>query len=100
VPVTVNNFIRAESDLYMGSFLKDSGGDLGKFDHRREVASVERQTVIRLNCDTVYSSALFDLDAGPVTITLPDAGRRFMSLQVVSEDHYTRWWSTRPVRSR
>jgi hypothetical protein len=36
----------------------------------------------------MYSSALFDLEAGPVTITLPDAGKRFRSMQVISEDHY------------
>ncbi len=44
--------------------------------------------MIRLNRDTLYSSAVVDLDAGPVTVTLPDAGKRFMSLMVVSEDHY------------
>ena len=38
--------------------------------------------MIRLNRDTLYSSAVFDLDAGPVTITLPDAGKRFMSMLV------------------
>ena len=31
---------------------------------------------------------MFDLDAGPVTITMPDAGKRFMSLMIVNEDHY------------
>jgi hypothetical protein len=87
-PVTVDNFVRAESDLYFGGILKDSGGAPGKFHHRREVASVDNQTVIRLNRDTMYSSALFDLEAGPVTITLPDAGERFRSMQVISEDHY------------
>src|SRR6185369_12206238 len=87
-PVTVDNFVRAESDLYFGRILEDSGGALGKFNHRREVASVDHQTVIRLNRDTMYSSAVFDLDAGPVTITLPDAGKRFRSMQVISEDHY------------
>ena len=87
-PVTVDNFVRAESDLYFGGLLKDSGGALGKFNHRREVASVDHQTVIRLNRDTMYSSALFDLDAGPVKITLPDAGKRFRSMQVISQDHY------------
>ncbi|HEX9073061.1 MAG TPA: DUF1214 domain-containing protein, partial [Pseudolabrys sp.] len=46
------------------------------------------QTVIRLNRDTLYSSAVFDLDAGPVKITLPNAGKRFMSMQVINEDHY------------
>jgi hypothetical protein len=85
-PVTVDNFIRAESDLYMGNMVKD--GSLGKFVHRREPAAIDDQTVIRLNRDTLYSAAVFDLDAGPVTITLPDAGKRFMSLQVISEDHY------------
>ena len=88
VPVTADNFVRAESDLYFGGILKDSGGALGKFNHRREMASVDHQTVIRLNRDTMYSSALFDLAAGPVTITLPDAGKRFRSMQVTSEDHY------------
>lgn len=88
VPVTVMNFPRAESDLYMGGVLKDSGGALGKFNHRREPASIDNQTVIRLNRDTLYSSAIFDLDAGPVTITMPDAGKRFMSLQIINEDHY------------
>ena len=31
---------------------------------------------------------MFDLDAGPVKITLPNAGKRFMSMMVVNEDHY------------
>ncbi len=88
ISVTVDNFIRAESDLYMGNLAKESGG-LAKLHHRREPASIDDQTVIRLNRDTLYSSAVFDLDAGPVTITLPDAGTRFMSLMVVSQDHYT-----------
>jgi hypothetical protein len=86
-PVTVENFIRAESDTYLGNFVKESGG-LGKLAHRREVASVDQQTVIRLNRDTLYSSAVFDLDAGAVTVTLPDAGGRFMSMMVVNQDHY------------
>jgi hypothetical protein len=88
VPVSVDNFIRAESDLYFGGIVKDSGGTIGKFNHRRKPASIDNQTVIRLNRDTLYSSALFDLDAGPVTITLPDAGKRFRSMQLINEDHY------------
>ncbi|MEQ7921278.1 DUF1254 domain-containing protein [Xanthomonas sp. WHRI 1810A] len=87
VPVTVDNFIRAESDQYISALVKDGG--LGKLHHRREPASIEHQTVIRLNRDTLYSSGVFDLDAGPVTITMPDPGKRFMALQVINEDHYT-----------
>jgi hypothetical protein len=86
IPVTVDNFARAETDLYFGNIVKD--GALGKFLHRREPAAIDNQTIIRLNRDTLYSSAVFDLDAGPVTITLPDAGQRFMSLLIINEDHY------------
>jgi hypothetical protein len=87
VPVTVQNFARAESDLYIAGLIKDSGG-IAKFSHRREPADIDHQTVIRLNRDTLYSSAAFDLDAGPVTISMPDPGKRFMSLQIINEDHY------------
>jgi hypothetical protein len=86
-PVTVDNFVRAESDLYIGSLAKQGG--LGKLLHRREAADIDHQTVIRLNRDTLYSSGVFDLDAGPVTITLPDPGTRYMALQIINEDHYT-----------
>lgn len=86
VPVTVDNFTRAESDLYMGNSVKEAG--IGKLFHRREPASIDNQIIIRLNRDTLYTSGIFDLDAGPVTITMPNAGKRFMSLQAINEDHY------------
>jgi hypothetical protein len=65
------------------------GGSLGKFVHQRELASIDYQAVIRMNRDTLYSQAVLDLDVGPVTITLPDAGTRFMAMQIIDEDHYT-----------
>jgi hypothetical protein len=87
IPVTADNFIRAESDLYFGGVVKDGG--FGKFVHRREPTAIDQQTVIRMNRDTLYSGAVFDLDAGPVTVTLPDAGARFMSIQIIDGDEYT-----------
>ncbi|KQO85763.1 carboxylesterase [Methylobacterium sp. Leaf122] len=87
MPVTPDNFVRAESDLYFGNIVKDGG--LGQFVHRREPAAIDNQTIIRLNRDTLYSAAVFDLDAGPATVTLPDAGGRFLSMQVIDEDQYT-----------
>ena len=87
IPVTVDNFIRAESDLYFGNIVKDKG--FGRFAHNRQIIPIEKQTVVRMNRDTLYSAAVFDLDAGPVTITLPEAGARFMSMQVITEDHFT-----------
>ena len=74
-------------DLYFGRAARDGG--FGKFAHNRELTPVDHQIVIRQNRDTLYSSAVFDLDAGPVTITLPDPGDRFMSMQLIDEDEYT-----------
>lgn len=87
IPVTADNFPRAESDLYFSGAVKLGG--FGKFHHNRELTPLGQQTVIRMNRDTLYSAAVFDLEAGPATITLPDVGKRFMSLQVIDEDQYT-----------
>jgi hypothetical protein len=86
-PVTADNFIRAETDLYLDAVVRKDG--FGKFEHNREPTPINQQTVIRMNRDTRYSAAVFDLDAGPVTITMPDAGMRFMSAQVIDEDEHT-----------
>jgi hypothetical protein len=87
VAVTVDNFNRAEADMYFESAVKQAGG-IGRFHHHREVMPVEHQTVIRANRDTLYSTAVFDLDAGSVTVTLPDPGKRFMSMLVIDQDQY------------
>lgn len=87
ITVTPDNFARAETDLYFGNAVREGG--FGRFHHFREPMPIDHQSVVRANRDTLYSSAVFDLDAGPVTVTLPDAGARFMSLQVFDEDQYT-----------
>jgi hypothetical protein len=86
VPVSVDNFIRAETDMYVGILVKEGG--LGRIFHRREPSAIDKQSVIRTNRDTLYSSAVFDLNAGPATIAMPDPGKRYMALQIISEDHY------------
>jgi hypothetical protein len=85
VLVTPDNFNRAESDMIFAGIVKD--GALGAFVHHREPMAIDCP-IVRPNRDTLYSMAVFDLDAGPVTITLPDAGPRFMSLQVIDEDQF------------
>lgn len=87
MPVSVDNFARAETDYYFGERVKPVG--IGKLGHRRDLASIDNQVVVRINRDTLYSSGVFDLDAAPVTITLPEAGKRYMSMQIISQDHYT-----------
>ena len=87
VPVTVDNYNRAQSDAYFGLTVK--AGAFGKFVHGRELAPIDRRLIIRPNRDTLYSLAVFDFDAGPVTVTLPDPGKRYMVMQVANEDQYT-----------
>ena len=87
VRVNIDNFRRAETDTYFASFVKIGG--FGKFNHERELAAIEKQAVIRLNRDTLYSWGVFDLDASSVSVTLPDTGKRYMALQVVNGEHYT-----------
>jgi len=86
VPVNDSNFSRAESDLYFSETVK--AGGFGKLNHNREMTPIDKQTVVRMNRDTLYSAGVFDLDAAPVTITLPDPGKRFMSMEAISEDQY------------
>jgi hypothetical protein len=87
-PVTVENYNRAQTDVNFAGVVK--AGGFGKFKHGRELAPPVQQGIVRPNRDTLYSFAILDLDAGPVTITLPDAGSRFMGMQVVNEDQYTK----------
>src|SRR6476660_1707910 len=76
IPVTADNFNRAESDMYFDGTVKNGG--FGKLSHNRGVMPIDKQAVIRANRDTLYSAAVFDLDAGPVTVAMPvtmtDAG--------------------------
>ena len=85
--VTVDNFKRVETDLYFEKFAAD--GAFGAFIHERQLVSVDAQSVIRMNRDTLYSYGLADLAAGPATVSLPASDGRFMSLQEINGDHYT-----------
>ena len=86
VPVTWKNFVRAESDKMLASYV--AMGAFGKFLHIPKPTPIDQQKVVRMNRDTIYSLAVFDLTT-PVTITMPDTGKRFISMQVVNEDQYT-----------
>ena len=84
--MTIANYVRAESDVQIKGYAEKAGG-VGKILHLREPYSVENQTTIRGNRDTLYSMVVFDLST-PVTITKPDSPDRFQSLLVISQDHF------------
>jgi hypothetical protein len=67
--------------------LQGDAAGVNHFRHNRAPASVDEQTVIRMNRDTLYSFAVVDVSAG-ATLTMPDAGGRYLSVMAVNEDHY------------
>lgn len=87
IEVNADNFPRAETDTTMAAYAKE--GAFGKFMHARTPPSIDDHKVVRMNRDTLYSIGIFDLDAGPVTLTLPEAGKRYMMAQVLNQDEYT-----------
>jgi hypothetical protein len=88
MPVTVNidNFARAESDAMIAGLLPYTGG-LAVFHHSRELEPFDRQPIIRQNRDTLYSVAVVDIVEG-ATLSVPDAGDRYLSVMVINQDHY------------
>lgn len=86
VVVNVDNFARAESDRMFTAIQQDCGG-VNQWRHFRAPTPVGQQTVIRMNRDTLYSAAIVDVSAG-ATVTLPDAGRRYVSMMDINQDHY------------
>jgi hypothetical protein len=82
--VTVDNFVRAETDMTLKRYVAQ--GAFGKFFHIRAMTPIDKQDVIRMNRDTLYSAGVFDLTT-PVTIVKPDPGKRFQSMLVINQDH-------------
>lgn len=86
VPVTIDNFTRAATDIEFRKYLKNSGG-VNKLFHVRVPTPVDQQPTIRMNRDTLYSMVVVDISQG-ATLTIPDPGDRYVSAQVVNQDHY------------
>ena len=60
---------------------------VNRFSHRRTLTDHRHRLVTTPNNDTLYSSAVMDLSAGPLTLAVPDFGDRYYSVAFV--DAYT-----------
>lgn len=60
-----------------------NGSPMNSFGHMRRLADHKARAVTTPNNDTFYSTAQVDLGAGPVSITLPPSGERYLSLQLM-----------------
>lgn len=67
--------------------IKAAGGT-NRFNHVRSPIPVSRQGIERMNRDTIYSSAIVYIGDG-ATLTLPDAGSRYLSVAVIDENNFT-----------
>ena len=87
VNVTLDTYVRAETDHMIQTVVASFGGDIMKMTHSRTPVTPENNPVIRMNQDTLYSGTVLDLSK-PVEVTMPDIGDRYMSMHVVNQDHY------------
>ena len=92
--VTEDNFVRAETNRMLVGLQAQAGG-LNHWKHHREPASLDDQTVIRMNRDTLYSLAVVNISDG-ATLTVPDASGRYLTVMVVNQDHYINRVFTEP----
>ena len=86
VKVSVDNFERAETAKMFDGTLQITGG-INELFHFRGPTPIDKQTVIRMNRDTLYSAAIVDISQG-ATLTLPETDGRYLTIMVVNEDHY------------
>jgi hypothetical protein len=86
VIVTRENYPTVETSRQFVIQIKNAGGinKLNKFDG---IAKVDNQPIIRLNQDTAYTMGVVDVSKG-ATVTIPDAGDRFISVTFIDSDHY------------
>ena len=85
--MNVENFTRAETNRMFFGIQSKSGGQVNVFDHEREPTRIDAQNVIRMNRDTLYSGALVNISKG-ATLSVPDAGGRYVSVGIYNQDNY------------
>ena len=86
IVINVDNFDKAQTDFEFAGIVKLAGGT-NKIHSNRTPTPIDKQNVIRMNRDTLYSLGVIDISKG-ATVTMPDAGKRYMSLMVINNDGY------------
>ncbi|MBO9476717.1 DUF1214 domain-containing protein [Shimia sp. R11_0] len=86
VAVTVDNFVQAATAYEFESYAGLANG-VNTFFHFLTPTPIDNQPTIRMNRDTLYSSAVVDIRDG-ATLSLPDVGDRYMTTMVVNQNHF------------
>jgi hypothetical protein len=86
--VKPQTYIRAETDRTFHNIARQAGG-VNRWFVIRKPTPLDQQTVVRMNLDTLYSASIVDTSKG-ATVTIPPLPKgRFMSVQLVDNDHYS-----------
>lgn len=88
IEVTQENYNEAETARQF-MITQGRAGGVNKWQHFRVPTStdVDKQQVIRMNRDTLYSFAIINVKKG-AEVVMPDPGDRYMSLGQVTEQHW------------
>ena len=87
IVVTEENFPQAYSNLRFDAIIKQTGGVNKFLEMPTAPSDPTKQFVVRMNRDTFYSTAVFDMTGG-IDITIPETDQ-YVSIQVVDENHET-----------
>ncbi|WP_114324813.1 DUF1214 domain-containing protein [Candidatus Colwellia aromaticivorans] len=85
IDVNLDNLTTVESHIQFDRYQQFTG--INEWFHLRVPTDIDNQTTIAMNRDTLYSFIILDLKE-PVTITYPENEGRYLSLQVIDENHY------------
>jgi len=87
--VTKENFAQVYTALRFESIQGKAGGINKLVDMPTPLSDPSKQFVVRMNRDTFYSVGVIDLSKGDVYVTIPHESDRYISLQVINENHET-----------
>ena len=90
--VTDENYGLAESEVIFSDYVKriaaaTNSNGVGVFLHLKTGADPKDRTVMRINFDTVYSTAIVDLTEDAV-LTMPETNGRYQSAWIITDEHY------------
>jgi hypothetical protein len=94
IDVNLDNLRTVESQIQFDRYQKVAGG-VNKLHHLRTPVDIDNQTTIAMNRDTLYSLAVVNLKE-PVTIVIPENNGRYLTVEVIDEDHYAYEVFTKP----
>lgn len=90
VRVTLEDFVRAETDITFRRLVDKAG--IGRLTFDRRPLTPHDVIIVRQCYDFLYAFGVFDLSS-PVTLNIPPSDR-YLSLTVINQDHYVKLLTT------